>query len=109
MSVPVGGAPAAARDAAERTGTPVFTQVLSDVEVAYFADRATDGPLAGMPFVVKDNLDLAGRPTTAACPLLEAGPVAAESAVAVRRLSENRSCSWLTFSGPPPISIRSLI
>ena len=31
------------------------------------ADRATQ-PLWGMPFVVKDNIDVAGVATTAACP-----------------------------------------
>jgi len=27
-----------------------------------------DGPLAGIPFVIKDNIDYGGKPTTAACP-----------------------------------------
>lgn len=41
-------------------------------------------PLAGVPFAIKDNIDLAGIPTTAACPAF--GYVAEESAVAVQRL-----------------------
>ncbi len=40
--------------------------------------------LAGVPFAIKDNIDLAGIPTTAACPAF--GYVASESAVAVQRL-----------------------
>ena len=42
------------------------------------------GPLYGLPFAVKDNLDCAGLPTTAACPALAYTP--AKSAYAVRRL-----------------------
>lgn len=41
-------------------------------------------PLWGVPFAVKDNIDVAGRPTTAACP--EFAYVAAETATSVRRL-----------------------
>jgi len=41
-------------------------------------------PLYGLPFAIKDNLDCAGLPTTAACPALTYTP--AKSAQAVRRL-----------------------
>jgi allophanate hydrolase len=43
-------------------------------------------PLFGVPFAVKDNIDVAGMPTTAACPAYSY--VAAETAPAVRRLQE---------------------
>ncbi len=43
-------------------------------------------PLYGVPFAIKDNIDLAGSPTTAACP--EFGYAAQESAVVVQRLLE---------------------
>ncbi|MDI2132877.1 allophanate hydrolase [Yinghuangia seranimata] len=46
----------------------------------------TDGPLAGLRFAVKDNLDVAGLPTTGACPAL-ADRVAERDAEAVRRLA----------------------
>lgn len=41
-------------------------------------------PLFGLPFVVKDNIDVAGMPTTAACP--DYAHVPAEDAPAVARL-----------------------
>ena len=43
-----------------------------------------DLPLYGIPFAVKDNIDVAGMPTTAACPDFSYDPQA--SAVAVARL-----------------------
>jgi len=41
-------------------------------------------PLFGMPFAVKDNIDVAGMPTTAACPAFSYTPK--RSALAVQRL-----------------------
>lgn len=43
-------------------------------------------PLWGIPFAIKDNIDWAGVPTTAACPAFAYTP--AESAVVVKRLIE---------------------
>jgi allophanate hydrolase len=52
------------------------------------AARALEGkkdlPLHGIPFAVKDNIDVAGLPTTAACPALSTNPAA--SATVVERL-----------------------
>jgi allophanate hydrolase len=43
-----------------------------------------DQPLYGVPFVIKDNIDLAGVPTTAACP--DFSYIAQRSATVVQRL-----------------------
>ena len=59
------------------------TQALADA--AQLAGRAPDSlPLYGVPFAVKDNIDVGGLPTTAACPGYAYTP--AESAPCVARL-----------------------
>ena len=47
---------------------------------------APRGPLYGIPFAVKDNIDVAGLPTTCACP--EFAYVAERSATVVERLEQ---------------------
>ncbi|MBC7373249.1 MAG: allophanate hydrolase [Frankiales bacterium] len=69
---------------ARATGAPVFTRPLSESEVAGF--HGGTGVLAGVPFVLKDNLDLVGIPTTGGCPALT--KPATRSAGAVQRLLE---------------------
>ena len=46
--------------------------------------ESTDGPLAGLSFAVKDNIDVQGLPTTAGCPAFAYTPE--ESATVVHRL-----------------------
>lgn len=48
---------------------------------------ATTGPLAGLSFAIKDNMDLAGHPTTAACPAFSHVP--SDSAYVVHKLLES--------------------
>jgi allophanate hydrolase len=48
------------------------------------ARRAPQGPLYGIPFAVKDNIDVAGMPTTCACPVFAYTPE--RSATVVERL-----------------------
>jgi allophanate hydrolase len=52
--------------------------------MASHPDPWSHWPLLGMPFAVKDNLDVAGMPTSAACPAL--AKKAQQSAVTVQRI-----------------------
>ena len=67
----------------------LFIHVLSEAEVSPYLDwietQEIDAlPLYGIPFAIKDNIDLAGVPTTAACPAFAYTP--AESATLVAQL-----------------------
>ncbi len=56
-----------------------------EARAASLEKRGPQGlPLYGIPFAIKDNIDLAGHPTTAGCPDYQY--VAGESATVVRRL-----------------------
>lgn len=60
-------------------------EVLARVaEIERRAAAGEDLPLFGIPFAVKDNIDVAGMPTTAACPAFSYRPE--RSATAVQRL-----------------------
>lgn len=64
----------------------VWIHRLSSAEIASIRGSRGDeaGPLAGLTFAIKDNIDLAGAPTTAACPGFAYTP--AESAHVVEKL-----------------------
>lgn len=62
----------------------VWIALRSESDVAAEA-AAAEGPLAGLLLAVKNNVDVAGLPTTAACPGFARGP-AASDAPAVARL-----------------------
>lgn len=73
--------PRYAARAARFCGQPAFIRVLSDEQIATFP---ATGELAGIPFAIKDNIDLAGQPTTAANPSVT--KPALHSAAVVQRL-----------------------
>ncbi|HEV7832086.1 MAG TPA: allophanate hydrolase [Caballeronia sp.] len=67
----------------------LFIHLLSEADIAPYLDelemRDIDMlPLYGIPFAIKDNIDLAGIPTTAACPAFAYTPT--ESATLVAQL-----------------------
>ncbi|MGH8567835.1 MAG: allophanate hydrolase [Gammaproteobacteria bacterium] len=73
----------------ERLSNPIWITLRPEEDVlgealALEARGPDRGPLYGLPFAVKDNIDCAGLPTTAACPALTYTP--AKSAHAVQRL-----------------------
>ncbi len=68
----------------DRLGELEITAQIAAVESARGAVKKL--PLYGIPFAVKDNIDVAGRPTTAACPAFAYTP--AKSATVVRKLCE---------------------
>lgn len=53
---------------------------------------ATSLPLYGIPFAVKDNIDVAGMPTTAACPAFTY--IAEADATSVARLKQAGQLCW---------------
>ncbi|RKT45015.1 allophanate hydrolase [Thiocapsa rosea] len=74
---------------AEHGADNIWIHVLSDAELAPYLARLSETdpetlPLYGIPFAIKDNIDLAGVPTTAALPELAWTPE--RSATVVERL-----------------------
>jgi allophanate hydrolase len=96
----------ALRASLAQTGLPVYLHVVSDAALqaqmqslqrraaafATLAERQAALPLYGVPFVVKDNIDVAGAPTTAACPAFS--HVASRNATAVQKLLD-AGAVWL--------------
>jgi allophanate hydrolase len=71
------------------TDNPIWIRVLTMEELEPYltslpAAPTPELPLYGLPFAIKDNIDLAGIPTTAGCP--EFASVPERSAFVVRRL-----------------------
>nr|WP_042188875.1 allophanate hydrolase [Kibdelosporangium sp. MJ126-NF4]CEL18513.1 Allophanate hydrolase [Kibdelosporangium sp. MJ126-NF4]CTQ97997.1 Allophanate hydrolase (EC 3.5.1.54) [Kibdelosporangium sp. MJ126-NF4] len=78
---------AAYRRIAEADRPEVWITLRAEDEVlAEAAAVRSDLPLAGLVCAIKDNIDVAGLPTTAACPSYAYTP--GESATVVRRLTE---------------------
>ncbi|HEY9215455.1 MAG TPA: allophanate hydrolase [Ancylobacter sp.] len=77
-------------DLIEHCGDPAIFTTLSSPEALASAVKALEGldpatlPLYGVPFAVKDNIDVAGLPTTCACP--DFAYIATRDATVVARL-----------------------
>ncbi|MEQ1716164.1 MAG: amidase family protein, partial [Hyphomicrobium sp.] len=63
---------------------PDWISLVPEDEALARAARLPQGPLFGLPFAVKDNIDVLGLPTTCACPAFAYNP--ARSATVVERL-----------------------
>jgi allophanate hydrolase len=75
-----------ARAAALNPEFRLFIRLLDDAELAPYlaaleARSPAELPLYGIPFAIKDNIDLAGVPTTAACPAFAYTPQRSASLV----------------------------
>lgn len=72
----------------ERGDDAVWISLLPESKALAYAERAEqgNGPLRGQTFAIKDNIDLAGVPTTAGCPEFAYQPE--KHAEVVRRLIE---------------------
>jgi allophanate hydrolase len=79
---------ARAYERARSTAQPAWISLVAwsrvKASLARLRDASTDLPLYGIPFAIKDNIDLAGAQTTAACPAFAYSP--RDSAFAVARL-----------------------
>lgn len=71
---------------ASDANNPIWISVLSDGQLAHYLENINHHsidslPLWGIPFAIKDNIDLAGIATTAACPLYTYTPTQHASVV----------------------------
>jgi allophanate hydrolase len=76
-----------AKAAALNPGFHLFIHLLSEAEIAPYLEWLDTQdiealPLYGIPFAIKDNIDLAGIPTTAACPAFAYTPAGSATLVA---------------------------
>ncbi|WP_099902556.1 allophanate hydrolase, partial [Methylobacterium frigidaeris] len=74
------------RRIAAQADPAVFITLRPEAEVTADAQDLPAGPLHGIPVAVKDNIAVAGLPTTCACP--DYGNVATEDAAVVARLRQ---------------------
>ena len=71
------------------------------------ASEPADKPLYGVPFVVKDNIDVAGLPTTAACPAFAYHPRNPHSSSRSSSVRARSSSARPTSTSLRPVSLAS--
>ena len=87
---------------------PVWISLRSRVDALSKAMNAPKGPLYGIPFAVKDNIDVAGLPTTCACPDFAYTPAQSATVVAVLKLpAPSSSARPISISSQPGSSGRA--
>src|SRR5258708_30517732 len=91
-------------------GNPIWITTVPEAEAQARAESLQamqEGPqrlaLYGVPFAIKDNIDVAGLPTTAACP--EYAYVPARHATCVQRLLHARP-TLIRHTNPDPLPAR---
>ena len=94
--------------AVSATGQPVWIRVLSAARIEELTARAPEGgPLSGIRFAVKDNIDVAGEPTSAAFrPLASVSvPTSASGPVSVSAPVPASSAAIETAFETAPVSV----
>ncbi len=85
-----------------------LSQLLAQAEALMAIPSAERSPLWGVPCAVKDNVDVGGMPTTAACPAFSYTPEASGPAVAALEKAGARSDAQRTRAHHPDSSHTAL-
>ena len=88
------------------TRTPMVGLFKAAAALIARAPEPNSLPLWGIPFAVKDNIDVAGMPTTAACPAFAYIPDKDAEAVARLRAAGAIALAVMPYRAPSTASVR---